>query len=402
MTPPMRTYPDVWPETSIDIGERSDARPNSSDAFLRHAILRRRLPVRNLNQRNDPQLSNASSIREEEMRLHHTITRRSIPEVSRLAAGLPMSASAVWTSQPHPADVFHHRERTENQLRSTQLWGEMDVETFPVAAAVLHWNRRDSTPRLFAFPNDPTLAGGRSGGSTHRADTLPPLRRGRAQSISPSRDSARTSSTSSLAASSAAARSLRMRALRRRPSDLMGLDQTSDVSRLGGYRSFVSARTRHIGDYMRDEDLDTSYEGLLRLSTFLGEVGPRGTPDHVVSSLPNGLYKDWAKPGETDERCPICLDDYAPTDPVLKIPGCSHWFHKTCLEKWLKTARSCPVCRGRVATQQQTRSVAGPSGSGGASRRVRIVDLMQDDSSEDEDGDITPRRRSTPPPPWRS
>ncbi|KZT06614.1 uncharacterized protein LAESUDRAFT_653118, partial [Laetiporus sulphureus 93-53] len=82
----------------------------------------------------------------------------------------------------------------------------------------------------------------------------------------------------------------------------------------------------------RDGDLDTSYEGLLRLSTIVGEARPRGTSAQIVSSLPSGVYRDWAIPGESEERCPICLDDYQQEDPVLKVTDCSHWFHKACLE----------------------------------------------------------------------
>ena len=59
----------------------------------------------------------------------------------------------------------------------------------------------------------------------------------------------------------------------------------------------------------RDEDIDMSYEGLLSLSSLLGDVKPRGTPSDIVSTLPKGTYGEWACPGETEERCPICLDD---------------------------------------------------------------------------------------------
>ncbi|KAL6303717.1 hypothetical protein BKA93DRAFT_734388, partial [Sparassis latifolia] len=93
----------------------------------------------------------------------------------------------------------------------------------------------------------------------------------------------------------------------------------------------------------RDDELDASYEGLLSLAEFLGEAKPRGTPADVVASLPSGVYRDWASPGNTEERCPICLDDYQPTDPVLKLSACSHWFHKGCIEvccKWLSLPRT--------------------------------------------------------------
>jgi hypothetical protein len=85
-------------------------------------------------------------------------------------------------------------------------------------------------------------------------------------------------------------------------------------------------RRRSFGDYMvglslyhstcakplfcfqRDEDFDSSYEGLLSLANQLGDVKPRGLPDHIIKSLPRGTYKDWTTT-ESDKRCPICLDD---------------------------------------------------------------------------------------------
>ncbi|KAI0047886.1 hypothetical protein FA95DRAFT_1491901, partial [Auriscalpium vulgare] len=87
----------------------------------------------------------------------------------------------------------------------------------------------------------------------------------------------------------------------------------------------------------RDEDFDSSYDSLLSLAATLGDVRPRSTPDSVVAALPSGVYKDWAN-SDSDQRCPICLDDYQESDPVLKLSDCSHWLHKGCLE----------VCRVRL------------------------------------------------------
>ena len=58
----------------------------------------------------------------------------------------------------------------------------------------------------------------------------------------------------------------------------------------------------------RDEDFDESYEGLLSLSAALGEVKPKSTPASILSELETAEYKDWAT-SESDQRCPICLDD---------------------------------------------------------------------------------------------
>jgi hypothetical protein len=41
--------------------------------------------------------------------------------------------------------------------------------------------------------------------------------------------------------------------------------------------------------------------------------------------------------------CSICLDNY--NDDVIYELGCTHKFHKICLDQWLNKKRSCPVCR---------------------------------------------------------
>ncbi|KAH7908800.1 hypothetical protein BJ138DRAFT_986149, partial [Hygrophoropsis aurantiaca] len=96
-----------------------------------------------------------------------------------------------------------------------------------------------------------------------------------------------------------------------------------------------------------DEMFDSSYEGLLSLSEELGEVRSKATSDDAIASLPTAQYKDWATK-DSETRCPICLDDYGATDTVAKLPDCPHWLHKACLEQWLHTANTCPVCRNKV------------------------------------------------------
>jgi hypothetical protein len=126
-------------------------------------------------------------------------------------------------------------------------------------------------------------------------------------------------------------------------------------------------RGRTFGDYMRDEDFDSSYENLLSIATALGEAKSRGVPEHVITSLPTGFYKDWATTG-SDQRCPICLDDYKSLDRVLKLSDCSHWLHQGCLAQWLRGASTCPVCRKCVSNSQgqndETSENPGASGSG--------------------------------------
>ncbi|KAI9436933.1 hypothetical protein H4582DRAFT_1960531 [Lactarius indigo] len=54
-----------------------------------------------------------------------------------------------------------------------------------------------------------------------------------------------------------------------------------------------------------------------------------------MQSLPTAMFKEWHS-AESDQRCPICLDDYQEDDPVMELTDCSHWLHKTCLRQWLQ------------------------------------------------------------------
>ncbi|KJA22495.1 hypothetical protein HYPSUDRAFT_139139, partial [Hypholoma sublateritium FD-334 SS-4] len=102
-----------------------------------------------------------------------------------------------------------------------------------------------------------------------------------------------------------------------------------------------------------DEDFDSSYESLLSLGMQIGDVKPRATPSEVLSKMQKGVYSDFAGEG-TDTRCPICLDDYEPTDPIQKLNNCSHWLHEGCLGQWLQTANTCPVCRESVTAPRSS------------------------------------------------
>lgn len=43
----------------------------------------------------------------------------------------------------------------------------------------------------------------------------------------------------------------------------------------------------------------------------------RGTSQAVINSLASGTYGEWARPGESDERCPICFEDVSSARRLL-------------------------------------------------------------------------------------
>ncbi|KAG8381880.1 hypothetical protein BUALT_Bualt05G0018800 [Buddleja alternifolia] len=59
-----------------------------------------------------------------------------------------------------------------------------------------------------------------------------------------------------------------------------------------------------------------------------------------------GTEKERAISGE-DAVCCICLTPYVNNDELRELP-CSHFFHKECVDKWLKINATCPLCKAEV------------------------------------------------------
>ncbi|KAL1532462.1 E3 ubiquitin-protein ligase-like protein [Salvia divinorum] len=59
-----------------------------------------------------------------------------------------------------------------------------------------------------------------------------------------------------------------------------------------------------------------------------------------------GTEKERVISGE-DAVCCICLAKYVNNDELKELP-CSHFFHKDCVDKWLKINATCPLCKAEV------------------------------------------------------
>ncbi|GAU16898.1 hypothetical protein TSUD_368480 [Trifolium subterraneum] len=49
---------------------------------------------------------------------------------------------------------------------------------------------------------------------------------------------------------------------------------------------------------------------------------------------------------DNDGLCSICLCDH--DSNAVQLRGCSHVFHKDCIEKWISVRRTCPLCRSDI------------------------------------------------------
>lgn len=97
---------------------------------------------------------------------------------------------------------------------------------------------------------------------------------------------------------------------------------------------------------------DPSYEDLMILESFMGQVKPPvATKEEVKNS--GGLFnigvaaEDGTIVPTPEGRCLICLGDFEQGEKCRMLAKCSHAFHCDCIDQWLLTGRnSCPLCRG--------------------------------------------------------
>ncbi|KAL6888164.1 hypothetical protein ACP4OV_009190 [Aristida adscensionis] len=85
-----------------------------------------------------------------------------------------------------------------------------------------------------------------------------------------------------------------------------------------------------------------------------------GMPEAAINALPTFAYAAKQKgAGEDDdveagaaggEPCSVCLEDVQAGETARQLPACKHVFHVECIDMWLHTHRTCPVCRCNVVS----------------------------------------------------
>ncbi|XWS14952.1 hypothetical protein CRYUN_Cryun35bG0052500 [Craigia yunnanensis] len=77
----------------------------------------------------------------------------------------------------------------------------------------------------------------------------------------------------------------------------------------------------------------------------------RGLDASVIESFPTFLYSTvkGLKIGKGTLECAVCLNEFEDDETLRLIPKCSHVFHPDCIDAWLSSHSTCPVCRANLA-----------------------------------------------------
>lgn len=71
---------------------------------------------------------------------------------------------------------------------------------------------------------------------------------------------------------------------------------------------------------------------------------PKGASESLINALPSFLFGSAHSAGGGSETgCAVCLAEFERGDLLRQLP-CGHKFHSTCIDKWLRTKKVCPLC----------------------------------------------------------
>ncbi|CAO2815114.1 unnamed protein product [Amaranthus hypochondriacus] len=79
---------------------------------------------------------------------------------------------------------------------------------------------------------------------------------------------------------------------------------------------------------------------------------PYGLDESVIKNIPLTVYKFPTKLGfiEVDgfNDCAVCLLEFEEGESIRTLPHCCHSFHVDCIDMWLRSHATCPLCRAGV------------------------------------------------------
>lgn len=76
----------------------------------------------------------------------------------------------------------------------------------------------------------------------------------------------------------------------------------------------------------------------------------------VIASLPIFVYKtnkETDHDDSTSNECAVCLSCLEDEEMARLLPNCNHFFHSQCIDKWLSSHFTCPICRTEAQPRLQ-------------------------------------------------
>ncbi|KAJ7533524.1 hypothetical protein O6H91_13G053700 [Diphasiastrum complanatum] len=91
-----------------------------------------------------------------------------------------------------------------------------------------------------------------------------------------------------------------------------------------------------------------------------------GLDRELIETLPVVEYSA-ASTAKNCTECAVCLTDFQERDKTRLLPNCNHAFHPECIDMWLFSHSTCPLCRIILVSESRTITIPSNSSLGSAS-----------------------------------
>ncbi|PIA58568.1 hypothetical protein AQUCO_00500475v1 [Aquilegia coerulea] len=112
------------------------------------------------------------------------------------------------------------------------------------------------------------------------------------------------------------------------------------ISKYCGNRDSSRRNANHDASEEIGENQNQSNNELLQVST-------TGLDEALIKLIAVCIYKKGDGLVEGAD-CSVCLSEFQEDESLRLLPKCSHAFHLTCIDTWLKSHSNCPLCRANV------------------------------------------------------
>lgn len=80
-------------------------------------------------------------------------------------------------------------------------------------------------------------------------------------------------------------------------------------------------------------------------------------------------------------ECLVCLGEFHEDESLRLLPKCTHCFHVTCIDTWLRSHNNCPLCRAPIIVHDVgSTSNSGGGGGSGSGSGIEMVRTIEHDS----------------------